>query len=133
MNITEQLNNVIEKYNIEKTNNIIYGTNIPMPNAVVPTPWKTYIKFDQTEFYFFYFDEKGIKIYTINGEGYIEIPWQDVKEFKISHVAIIGKMTIKTELDTYKFQINRFVIGCPWIKTNTKYLESVKYFYTKKS
>ena len=73
--ITEQLNNVIEKYNIEKTENIIYGTNIPMPNAVVPTPWKTYVRFKESEFYFFYFDEQGIKIYLRNGEVYIEIPW----------------------------------------------------------
>ena len=129
--ITEQLNNIIKKYNIEKTQNIIYGTNIPMPNAVVPTPWKTYIKFEQSEFYFFYFDEQGIKIYLRNGEGYIEILWSDVIDFKISHILIIGKMTIKTKYDTYKFQINRFVLGCPWIKTNTQYLESVNYFYNK--
>lgn len=127
--ITEQLNNVIKKYNIEKTDNIIYGTNIPMPNAVIPTPWKTYIKFDKTEFYFFYFDEKGIKIYLRNGEGYVEMPWEDITDFKISHAFIIGKMTIKTKMDTYKFQINRFAIGCPWIKKNTKYLESMNYFY----
>ncbi len=129
--ITEQLNNVIKKYNIEQTQNIIYGTNIPMPNAVVPTPWKTYVKFEQSEFYFFYFDEQGIKIYLRNGEGYIEIPWADVIDFKISHILILGKMTIKTKDDTYKFQINRFVVGCPWIKTNTQYLESVNYFYNK--
>lgn len=129
--ITEQLNNVIKKYNIEQTQNIIYGTNIPMPNAVVPTPWKTYVKFEQSEFYFFYFDEQGIKIYLRNGEGYIEIPWADVIDFKISHILILGKMTIKTKDDTYKFQINRFVVGYPWIKTNIQYLESVNYFYNK--
>lgn len=129
--ITEQLNNVIKKYNIEQTQNIIYGTNIPMPNAVVPTPWKTYVKFEQSEFYFFYFDEQGIKIYLRNGEGYIEIAWADVIDFKISHILILGKMTIKTKDDTYKFQINRFVVGYPWIKTNIQYLESVNYFYNK--
>lgn len=129
--ITKELNNVIEKYNIAKTNNIIYGTNIPMPNAIVPTPWKTQIRFEETAYYFFYFDEIGIKIYLTNGKGYIEIPWEDVIDFKISHFLIIGKMTIQTKLDTYKFQINRSVVGCPWIKTNTKYLESVNYFYNK--
>lgn len=51
--ITEQLENVIKKYQIMKTNNIIYGTNIPMPKAVLPTPWKTYIRFDETKYYFF--------------------------------------------------------------------------------
>ena len=127
--ITQQLDNVIKKYNIEKTNNIIYGTNIPMPNAVVPTPWNTYITIEHSAYYFFYVDEQGIKIYLTNGEGFIEIPWEDITYFKISHIFIIGKMTIKTKLDTYKFQINRFVVGCPWIKTNTKYLESVNYFY----
>lgn len=129
--INEQLNKIIKKYNIEKQKNIIYGTNIPMPNAVIPTPWKNYIRFEETQFYFFYFDEKGIKIYPRDGEGYIEIPWTEIIDFKISHILIIGKMTIKTKDDTYKFQINRFVIGSPWIKKNTKYLESVKYFYTK--
>lgn len=49
--ITKQLEKVIEKYNITETNNIIYGTNISMPNRVIPTPWKTYIRFDKTEFY----------------------------------------------------------------------------------
>lgn len=55
----------------------------------------------------------------------------DVIDFKISHILILGKMTIKTKDDTYKFQINRFVVGCPWIKTNIQYLESVNYFYNK--
>lgn len=41
--ITKQLENVIEKYKITETNNIIYGTNIPMPNRVLSTPWKIYI------------------------------------------------------------------------------------------
>lgn len=50
--IAKQLEEIIEKYKITKTNNIIYGTNIPMPNMILPTPWKTYIKFDQTEYYF---------------------------------------------------------------------------------
>lgn len=36
---------------------------------------------------------------------------------------------IKTKDNTYNFQINRFVIGCPWIKENTRYLESNNYFY----
>lgn len=129
--ITDQLQNVIKKYNIEQTQNIIYGTNIPMPKSVVPTPWKTYINFEQSEYYFFYFDEKGIKIYLRNGEGFVEIPWDEVIDFKISHILILGKMTIKTKYDTYKFQINRTVVGCPWIKTNTKYLKSVNYFYNK--
>ena len=41
-------------------------------------------------------------------------------------------MTIKTtDNNTYKFQINRMVIGCPWIKNNTRYLEKNNYFYNK--
>lgn len=48
--ITEQLENVIKKYKITETDNIIYGTNIPMPNRVIPTPWKTYIRFDETQY-----------------------------------------------------------------------------------
>lgn len=129
--ITEQLDKVIEKYKITETNNIIYGTNIPMPNKVIPTPWKTYIRFDQTEYYFFYFDKKGITLYPTNGETYATIPWEQVTDFKISHILMLGKMTIKTNDNEYKFQINRFVVGCPWIKTNTQYLESVNYFYNK--
>lgn len=129
--INKQLENIISKYNITKTNNIIYGTNIPMPNRVVPTPWKTYIRFDKTEKFFFYFDEEGITIYPIDGETYATILWKDIKKFKMSHVSILGKMTIKTEDNEYKFQINRMVIGCPWIKKNRKYLEKYTYFYKK--
>ncbi len=132
MSITDKLNNVIEKYNITRTNNIIYGTNIPMPNMVIPTPWKTYIRFDESEYYFFYFDEDGITIYSINGESYANILWEQVEGFKISHVFILGKMTIKTSSATYKFQINRFVFGCPWITQNTKYLEDNNYFRSNK-
>lgn len=44
--INEQLENIINKYKITKVENIIYGTNIPMPNLVIPTPIKTYIRFD---------------------------------------------------------------------------------------
>lgn len=131
MNITAQLNKVIEKYSIVKTDNIIYGTNIPMPNVVLPTPWKTFIRFDAAQFYFFYFDENGFTLYTIDGEGTAFIPWSEVVDFKVSHIAILGKITIKTAQNTYKFQTNRFVVGCPWIKPNTKYLESNNYFYKK--
>lgn len=130
--ITKQLENIIEKYKITKTNNIIYGTNIPMPKAVIPTPWNTYIKFDKTEYYFFYFDDEGIKIYLLNGEGYGSILWSNVIDFKISKFLIIGKMTIKTKDFTYKFQLNRRVISSPWIGKNTKYLEENNYFYPKK-
>lgn len=129
--ITKQLENIIEKYKITETDNIIYGTNIPMPNTVIPTPWKTYIKFDQTEYYFFLFNEKGITIYPTNGETYAIIPWEEVEDFKISHIFILGKMTIKTKQTKYNFQINRFVFGCPWIKKNTMYLEGNNYFYKK--
>lgn len=129
--ITKKLEKIIEKYKITKTNNIIYGTNIPMPNMVIPTPWKTYIKFDQIEHYFFYFDERGIVLYSTDGEAYAPIPWNQVIDFKISHIFILGKMTIKTRENTYKFQINRFVFGCPWIKINTRYLEENYYFYHK--
>ena len=129
MMITKQLENVIEKYKITDTDAIIYGTNIPMPNKVIPTPWKTYIRFDEAEYYFFHFSEKGITIYPTNGETCATISWKDVTDFKISHVFILGKMTIKTKSDVYHFQINRFVIGCPWIGKNTKYLEGNRYFY----
>lgn len=129
--ITKQLEKVIEKYNITETNNIIYGTNIPMPNRVIPTPWKTYIRFDKTEFYFFLFNDEGITLYTRNGDDCATILWKDIVDFKISHIFILGKMTIKTKDNVYKFQINRFVFGCPWIKTNTKYLENNNYFYKK--
>lgn len=130
--ITKQLEKVIEKYKITKTSNIIYGTNIPMPNMVLPTPWKTYIKFEKSEYYFFYFDEQGIKIYSLDGEDFAEIPWEQITNFKIKHIWILGKMTIKTESGTYQFQINRMVIGCPWIRENTKYLEDNHYFYCDK-
>ncbi len=129
--ITEQLNAVIDKYKITKLQNIIYGTNIPMPNRVIPTPWKTYIRFDKTEYYFYLFDENGITFYPRDGSEYATIYWKDVIDFKISHIFILGKMTIKTKDGTYKFQINRMVIGCPWIKQNTKYLEENNYFYKK--
>lgn len=129
--INKQLEEIISKYKITKINNIIYGTNIPMPNRVIPTPWKTYIKFDKTEKFFFYFDEEGITIYPIDGETYATILWKDIKKFKMCHIFILGKMTIKTEDNEYKFQINRMVIGCPWIKKNRKYLEKYTYFYKK--
>lgn len=129
--ITKQLEELIEKYKISKTNNIIYGTNIPMPNLILPTPMKTYIRFDKTEYYFFYFDEEGITIYSRDGKDYATIYWSRVEDFKISHFFIIGKMMIKTGGNTYKFQINRFVIGCNWIPINTKFLEENNYFYKK--
>ena len=131
--ITEKLHNLINKYQIMKTNNIIYGTNIPMPKTVIPTPWRTYIRFDESRYYFFYFDEKGITIYDVDGENYAFIPWIDIDDFKIKHILILGKMTIKLKnKQILKFQINRYVVGCPWIKTNTKYLESYNYFYDRK-
>lgn len=127
--INKQLENIIKKYEIKNTQNIIYGTNIPMPNKILVTPNKTRVSFDKTEKYFFYFDENGISIYLIEGEDYILIPWNEVINFKMTHIGILGKMTIKTKNDSYQFQINRMVIGCPWIKENRKYLESKNYFY----
>ena len=130
--ITKQLENIIEKYWITQTNNIIYGTNIPMPNMVISTSWKNYIKFDESLSYFFYFDEEGITMYPRDGETYVMISWNEIIDFKMSHISILGKMTIQTKENTYKFQINRFVVGCPWIKINIRYLESKHYFYNKK-
>lgn len=127
--ITNRLEALINKYNITNPNNIIYGTNIPMPNRVIPTPWRTYIHFDKSEFYFFLFDETGITIYPLDGNQYAIIPWEEVVDFKMQHFLILGKMTIKTTTNIYKFQINRMVIGCPWIKQNTKFLEEHNYFY----
>lgn len=129
--ITKQLEVIINQYKITKTNNILYGTNIPMPNAIVPTGRKTYIRFDETKKYFFYFDEDGITIYSIDGKDYMKIEWKEVEDFKIKHVFIIGKMMIRTKENSYKFQLNWFVIGCPWIKINTRYLEENHYFYQK--
>lgn len=127
--INQQLENIINQYKITKTNNILYGTNIPMPNRIIPTGRKTYIRFDETEKYFFYFDEEGITIYSLDGKNSEKIDWKEVKDFKVKHVLILGKMTIQTKDNTYKFQLNRFVIGCPWIKINTRYLEENHYFY----
>lgn len=131
--INKQLEEIIKKYNITNKNNMLYGTNIPMPNKILITPQKTHIRFDETEKYFFYFDENGITIYLMNGEDYAIIPWKEVIDFKMTHIFILGKMTIKTKDNTYKFQINRMVIGCPWIKENRKYLESKNYFYEEKN
>ncbi len=130
--ITKQLETVIEQYKITKTKNILYGTNIPMPNMVIPTGIKTYIRFDETEKYFFYFDEQGITIYPISGESSANIPWTQVENLQVKHISILGKMTIQTKEGTYQFQLNRFVLGCPWIKINTRYLEENHYFYQKK-
>ncbi len=129
--INKQLEEIINKYKITKTDNIIYGTNIPMPNMVIPTPWKTYIRFDDVQCYFFYFDEEGITIYPVDGESYAKILWSDVSDFKMKHIAILGKMTIKTTYGEFKFQINRMVIGCPWIRKNREHLEGYNYFYKK--
>lgn len=129
--INKQLEEVIRKYQISKTQNIIYGTNIPTPRLVIPTPWRTYIRFDQSAYYFFYFDEKGVGLYLRDASDSLFIPWSEIEDFKISKFLILGKMTIKTKNNVLKFQINRKVVGCPWIKTNTKYLEENNYFYHK--
>lgn len=131
--LNKQLEEVIEKFKITKTDNIIYGTNIPMPNRIIPTPWKTYIRFDESRYYFFLFDEKGISIYPTDGETCATIHWEDIVDFKVSHIFILGKMTIKTETDTFTFQLNRFVFGCFWIGRNTKHLEQYNYYYPKKN
>lgn len=129
--ITKQLEEVIAKYKITKTQNIIYGTNIPMPNRILPTPWRTYIHFEKSCYYFFYFDEEGITIYEREGENYVSIPWNQVTDFKVRHIFILGKMTIQIMGKNYHFQLNRFVLGCPFISINTRYLEENHYFYPK--
>lgn len=133
MFINDQLKKVTEKYGIARTDQILYGTNIPMPKAVLPTPWKTYLRFDQTEFYFFYFDERGFSLFTRDGEGSAFLSWSDITDFKVSYIGMIGKMTVKTADSTYKFQLNRFVFGCPWIGVNTRLLKSKGFFYPRHS
>lgn len=44
-----------------------------MPNMVISTSWKNYIKFDESLSYFFYFDEEGITMYPRDGETYVMI------------------------------------------------------------
>lgn len=130
--ITEQLEKLISKYHIVETESILYGTNIPMPRMVLPTPWGTHIRFKESKYYFFYFDKDGITIYPIDGSDYAFIPWEQVTEFRVSHLFILGKMSIKTTSGHYRFQLNRWVVGCPWIPDNTKYLEEQHYFYPGK-
>ena len=43
--INKRLEELIEKYKITKTSNIIFGTNYIKPKLIIPTPWKPYIKY----------------------------------------------------------------------------------------
>lgn len=128
--INDDFKNLIKKYNITETDKIICGTNIPKIKKVIPTPWEPYISFEEGKYYFFKFNNEGITIYSLDGENSETIYWHNVTDFEVSHIFIVGKMKIRTKTDEYVFQLNRFVLGCPWVSKNTKYLESQNYFYS---
>ena len=129
--INKRLEELIEKYKITKTSNIIFGTNYIKPKLIIPTPWKPYIKYTNLETYFLFFDTLGIIIYKTDTTLYKKISWQDVTYFKVKKVLAAGNITIKTKTDTYKFQINRCVLASHKIRENTRYIEENNYFYNQ--
>ncbi len=120
-----------EKYKLERKDNIIYGTNIPKVKFVLPTLSGTKVKFEATQFFFFVFDERGIKIITTNLEFEYFFKWEDIKNIKISKFLIIGKLSFIYNGNKFAFQLNRFVFGNKWISNNTRLLEDNNYYIKK--
>lgn len=127
--ITEKMNEIIDREKITKTSNIVYGANIPKVKSIIPTPWKSYIKFEETVIYFYYFDELGITLYPFKNDDKIFIPWEKIEKFKVKRTIMYRKMIIEINKVKYKFQITNKLIGCPWLGENIKFLESYNYFY----
>ncbi len=122
----------VEKYKLERKDNIIYGTNIPKVKFVLPTLTGAKVKFEATQFFFFVFDEKGIRIITTNLEFEYFFKWEDIENIKISKFLIIGKLSFIYNGNKFAFQLNRFVFGNQWISDNTKLLENNNYYITNK-
>ncbi len=118
----------VEKYKLMRTDNIIYGTNIPKVKFILPTPIGTEVVFEETKFFFFVFDEKGIRIITTDLKFEYFFKWEDIKDVKISKFLIIGKLSFVYNGNKFVFQLNRFVFGNQWISNNTKLLESNNYY-----
>ena len=68
---------------------------------------------------------------NIYKDEYGLLPWENITEFKFKNLLFGSKMIIKTANNTYKFEINTSVIGCPWAKENAKHLKEINYFYGK--
>lgn len=120
----------VQKYELLRTDNIIYGTNIPKIKFILPTLSGVETKFEDTQFFFFVFDEKGIRIITTNLLFEYFFKWEEIKNIKISKFFIIGKLSFLYNGKKFAFQLNRFVFGNPWISKNTKFLEDNNYYIT---
>ncbi len=118
----------VQKFGLQRDDNIIYGTNIPKIKFILPTLSGAETKFEDTEFFFFVFDEKGIRIITTNLLFEYFFCWEEIKNIKISKISIIGKLSFLYNGQKFKFQLNRFVFGNRWISKNTKFLEGNNYY-----
>ena len=129
--INEELERIIKLNGITKRENILYGSNEAKVTGVSPTARGVKANFDDLQYFFFYFDEKGITLFPLYKDEYGLLPWENITEFKFKNLLFGSKMIIKTVNNTYKFEINTSVIGCPWVKENAKHLKEINYFYSK--
>ena len=129
--INEELERITKLNGITKRENILYGSNEAKVTGVSPTARGVKANFDGLQYFFFYFDEKGITLFPLYKDEYGLLPWENITEFKFKNLLFGSKMIIKTANNTYKFEINTSVIVCPWAKENAKHLKEINYFYNK--
>lgn len=61
--INEELERIIKLNGITKRENILYGSNEAKVTGVSPTARGVKANFDGLQYFFFYFDEKGITLF----------------------------------------------------------------------
>ena len=118
----------VEKYGLTRRDNINYGTNIPKVKFVLPTPTGAHVKFTESQFFFFIFDEKGIRIITTDLKFDYFFSWKYIEKIKITKILIASKLSFTYQGNKFSFQLNRFVVGNSWISTNTNFLDDNDYY-----
>ena len=92
--INEELERIIKLNGITKRENILYGSNEAKVTGVSPTARGVKANFDGLQYFFFYFDEKGITLFPLYKDEYGLLPWENITEFKFQRAAdfLIGRV-----------------------------------------
>lgn len=128
--ISEKFEKIVSEYPIAKEN-VLFGCNKPKVNEIKPSMRGVKVRFDELQYFFFYFNEEGITLFPLNEDGCALLPWENVVDFNFKSVLLGCKMTVKTNNETYKFEISNKPSGCPWQKENIAHLKEINCCYTK--
>lgn len=125
---------LMQKENVISSKNVVLGqllTNKYWYN-IIPS-WLYYVPWANMEYYFLYFDERGIEIYPCKGRRFNEesyfVKWDEIENFYIEEKKEGLFILLKIKEHTYTFLISRKIGKCYWIEDSIEHLNAHSFYY----